>query len=300
MAKKYSPVKVRNPVSDRHLVKLYPTQSLEVLLAPWYDIADFNVNSSYVDVEDQVDLPTGHKLIRFSQKFDLSDWSDVSNFFLGQIDLVGTNQSSLCALLASTNPTKQNVVTICNPKSIDLKFEPNQIIEVVVFDTNLGVDARWDCQIKPSTEGLQLELIGHDTFRPYMPIVTTSPDEIYCSCSRVLDNYFCIQHHFWFRCDSTSIEMLSRHKEGLYLAGKIIFNGHSYTKQASSQCDLTLRVNFKNKEDIYGALLCPKKDQQHYPNTTRFRPILRSIQIPQFAKMKTRIVRKAGGFSLES
>src|SRR5690606_13089069 len=146
--KRYSPVLVKNPTSELHLVRLKPRQDFVLRVDDWFGIVDMTWTSEYFTLADEQDLGFGAKNYTFKQKFDLSHWSKVSNVYLGEVILIGEQVCcSLCVILDSNNHQKSFLTTVINPIAAEIKLEPSHILEVVLFDSKLGEDASWDVEI---------------------------------------------------------------------------------------------------------------------------------------------------------
>ena len=292
MTKKYSPVKVRNPVSSQHIVKLHPTQGFELVFAPWYDISDFDLRSEFLRIDDHIENNDGSQVIKFSQMFDLGHWANISNFVLGEVLLASNYNANLCAVLCTDNPNKQDLITVCNPTGLDLKFEPNQIIEVVIFDEKVGIQALWDCHIECGDLGFQVEQIGREIYRPYT-LTPNNVDDVYHVCPRVMNTVCCTQQHFWFRCDSSTISNITNGGYGSFSGGRLIFSAHDFEKRRHIHRELNLHISYKSPKQIHQALLCPKKQEN---GLIKLRKPLLLKQNPAVVVMKTKLIRKDGGF----
>lgn len=267
MRKKYAPVQISNPTTENHLVRLCPNQSFQIRLDGWFEAVDVDYTSRLFSLRDEThDAATGTRTLFFEQNLDLTLWSKVSNVFLGEIVVLGrTTTCSVCVVLDSTNPCKDFITTAVNPLGAELKIEPHQVLEVVLYDSYLGPNDSWDVDILPGDDNLQYELLGHEVLRPHQLRMTSwamrSADEVYFTGPRQVEAVRCSQHHFWFRCDAPTISLLATLPSGVASGGNLVFSGESQNgDQTNVSYNLNIRLNLKRRDKLYQGLLLPRRE----------------------------------------
>lgn len=289
METKFAPVRVRNPLSDLYSVKLKPTQGFNIMLSDWFDDCEVFFENRYIDLVSKYVDEDHTSVYCFKQRYDLTDWSQYSSFYLGQVSLqTRTSNITLCVIMNSNNQHKECVVTSVNPISNIVKIYPNNILEVVVYEPMLGLDDVWCCDIIDGEDEYCLEQIGYDSFFPtYQFQFRNTPDHLYAMTSRMVDGcYSCKQHHFWFRCNAKTIASLSYREKGIYSVGNLVFTGRNKYVGNDENFNLEVRVALKNdRGNLHRALLCPKKFQMS-SGFSILEPYIpsRAIRRPQFER----------------
>ena len=266
-----SPVQVSNPTSENHLVRLCPNQGFTIRLDEWFEAVDVDWTSKFfVMKEESHDLDTGSRTLIFEQRLDLTMWSKVSNVYLGEVIILGrTTTCSVCVQLDSTNPCKSFVTTAVNPIGAEIKIEPHHVMEVVLFDRHLGEGDQWDVHIAAGG-GLSYECLGYECLRPSAMKMSMwamrSSDEVYFTGPRQTDELpLCSQHHFWFRCDGSTISHLHDLPSGVASGGNLVFSGRSKMGEATNvlyQVNVKLNLRHSNRDRLYQSLLLPRYDSQ--------------------------------------
>ena len=138
--RKYSDVRVKDPNSDNHVVPLHPGQDFNIVLSSTMGEVAVDVESDFFDLTETVETAARGQeketVLKFSQFKDLSKWSQISKVYLGAVRLLSEMRDdfvNLSVFLESSNPLKENVITIINPEQNKLKVEAHQILEVVVY-----------------------------------------------------------------------------------------------------------------------------------------------------------------------
>lgn len=282
--KKYSPVRIQNPIGNNHVVRLHPTQSFILYLSKDY-VGDGKMDVTFTS--EFFYLHTVYECEKyytytFVQKFDLDEWNKVSTNFLGNVEInCGKSQrwTSLCVLLDSTNELKRDVVCVYNPMGASLKVEPHHIVQVVVAD-RFGI-GDWDCKIVPSTSNPNIvyEQIGYeavDNSSKNFDFTNDDVDDIFFIFSRSVDERIQREHHFWFRCNSETIEHIGSLSSGEYAAGQILFEGESnkYLKVLNHTLFLEMNIRSKNRHKHYRPRLISTLEE------TKVNVCNKSVKIP--------------------
>lgn len=261
----YSPVQVKDPTSENHIVTLHPGQEFLVSISTEMGAVEIDVDSRFFRLA-QKEVKSDKVVFRFSQIYDLTPWSNVSRTYLGEVLILSDKYlSSLCVVLESLNPNKRDVIVAVNPEGGCLKLDVHNILEVVVYDSKLGDNDMWNCNIVSGDHQLKLEQIGHEISSSKEPIDgSIDSDNVYCILPRSIGGEPCREHHYWFRCDGPSIDILGELSSGTYSGGKIVFDGSSCTSSIKNyffMLHLLVNVREKNRGKIYRGMLCPPKDQ---------------------------------------
>lgn len=281
---KYSPVRVKNPNSNAYVVKLFPNQDLEIVFSSYLGHVEIDVETSLLQLlgQDVVHDPSSpdEKAIRFhiSQTYDLTSWSNISRTHLGNITVMNKNNMvNICVYLECLDVEKNNVITAVNPGSSLIRIEPQQILEVVLYDSTLEPD-KWTCNIIGGNE-LALEQILYKKYSPYEFSLSKEKSDIFAAHQRTL-SVISRQHHFWFRCSVQTIELLSSKSEGLFNVGKLAFFGQDSQGRrhnCGNVLSVLLNLKRKHKDKIFSGLLCsPPKSNNNYP----------PINVPIYKKAK--------------
>ncbi len=149
--RRYDPVTLKDARADGHSVVLLPIQPLELVLTdPFHlkggytaeDRWSVKAYSDFFTLRETISFDNKKKFI-FDQYYDLTEWVGHGAIFLGDIEyqIEGRNISecrSLCvyARAKSWLPTPNRVVTAINPKGNRIKIDPDEILEVVCYESS--------------------------------------------------------------------------------------------------------------------------------------------------------------------
>ena len=248
------PIRIRNPGTQNTVVRLHPNQSLILEFTDPESILDVDFDSVFFELEKEDTIPFFNaithkqspiKQYHFSQKFDLTDWSEISSMYMGEIFIMRQEKvTSLCILLDSSSIS--NILTVVNPSSCCLKLRPQQLLEVVVFDPNKGEPTQWDVNVSVGVYQLQYQQIKHAIVNPknfnprdfiYDPLIPYP---------RVSDAE--MEHHFWFKSCYMQQGFNPAWPPGLYDGGKIVFSGKSKSGKILNN---TVKMNLRVKKKGY-------------------------------------------------
>jgi len=231
MSKKYSPVRLRNPNTKNHTVRLLSGQKLHLV----FDGEKFleyklDLKSSFLVIEEITEISNGW--MAFVSQESVPNF-DENTLFLGEIDLYSDKNeidASLCILSQNQN---NDFLRIINPVSQSCVLEPNQVLDVVFQSDDLSK------KFYPIVAGsdLELELIQHLVRTPRVP----------------LSNAACVENFFRFRFTSESIHYISEQPYAKYNAGMIQF-----ATNKNDAHELKVVCSWRGKPSVYKALLLPK------------------------------------------
>ncbi len=217
--KYYSPVKIYDPSSDNHVVRVFPTQDFLLYISPSWGDVEIDYNSRFFRLASSFDIK-GKTAFKFEQTHDLSDWSDISRTFLGDILVVSNKRPkdliSLSVILEAFEEENRAMLTVINPVSAQLKIEDHQTVHVIVYDERLESNQTWDCR---SVEG-RSRLRFYEAFHAEVPPEHTSD---HTDALRQCKNLSVNESHFFFRCENVSKLAAADMSEGIVPAGKLIF-----------------------------------------------------------------------------
>lgn len=269
--KKYSVVKVIDPASANHLVRLNPKQSIYLQLSKSLGIAELQIDGHHLKVSSLwTVINKGEKstVYEISQTSDLNDWSKVSTAHLGNVTLLplkGNPTRMLSVVLDSNN---RAILTVVNPsRKTNIKLDMNQIVEVVL--SNVGTDGKdWDFI---STEGdsvLRYDLVFKS--------VVYSTDDTSQHKDELMRKYAIFRSlnkdtpetHFWFHLDKMSRMFTDELSDGVHHGGTITFN----SGELSRSIDIQLRIKNKGKkekEDHTPVIVSPKSYTTYHYNSKK-------------------------------
>lgn len=249
MNKQYAPARVINPTSLQHLVKLQPGQGFILSLDkkiyndPKIEILCDNLDIVVADKKEGV--------YTFVQRKNLDDWSVYSSCMLGEVWIECEDSlSKLVVVQDCLNPEKADHITVINPDHCDIRVQPHNIMELVLYDKEFGYQDEWNWKWRPAMDGMVVEEIGSDTlglyswyeFHEYMEI--DPPHHRYARFPRtsVKENQFCRQHHFWLRFNDELLGMLNKDL-GVQHVGDLDFVGYKNRYDKSSYDNRTFHAS---------------------------------------------------------
>ena len=136
------PVKIKNPTSMQHLVRIRQGQSihlqLDESLFPNHKIRIFpSSNTSLFDnlivSEQEQVLDCFTYLISLNENIDT--WAQYSSVYLGEIWIDSQKEAArLLVVMESSSEFKSNFITTINPDYADIRITPGDIMEVILFN----------------------------------------------------------------------------------------------------------------------------------------------------------------------
>lgn len=291
MSKKYSSVQIRNPTSQQHLLKLRPGQDA-ILSFDTLGKFDVELASDYLNCEFD-----GNGKYRIWQKEDVDPWGDYSSMFLGEVWIdYKTAISRVSVILDCVNKEKLDHITVVNPDCFDVRVQPHQVIEFIVYDLDFGSLDEWECEWSPLKD-VELEQIGYDhlslqAWHQYYQNGDDDPGYCYARFPRTeiepSTTQWTRQHHFWYRFNESVLDISD---VGVNNVGSFAIRGVSdkFSKRPDfSQYNLSLYLDtkkFKRGRVLHTLGLKKKEDYSHYSYSSNGRNTSsRSIHIPHKKK----------------
>jgi hypothetical protein len=262
--KRYATVKIKDPTTDGHSIRLMPCQSLEVVCTKQNPDDDFNVCIlggflvlTNVLVEDT------RVVFSICQKHDMTEWSKISTIFVGNVVVCGKKDKvRLCVTCISTNEMKSNVLTVVNPDDQLVKMEPHQLLQIVVFDEQ----GRWNIDGLLGITCVRSETVVNDFPKiydheilfcqeprsvklPINPFLLSHPPEYFQN--EIIGGGLVTEYHFWCCLSIAEIRKLNNACNGSYPLGtvelKVEYEDHCGIKRM----DLMLGVRGSKKQNSF-------------------------------------------------
>lgn len=178
--KKHEPVRIVNP-GDAATARVHPRQGVKIVLdlptsrhSHVSNDAKYEVKikgSEFLFLEKIEQNDKGQTVYYIQQKYDLSDWVQISEVFLGEIviDIVGNTHETKdqCQFVESTigvyhklYDTYSDFLVAVNPDKTTIKLEPNRTLEVVLFEPSWEEEEFSNETWKASIEDYEVESKG--------------------------------------------------------------------------------------------------------------------------------------------
>jgi len=219
MLKEHAAVKVVNPITKNHLVRLAAGQKLNVSLSlPEYDEAEINLLSDFLTLEKREDQEKAIGLL-FRQNIPIN--LTHLDLFLGELYITsGPIETSLCVLNESHYAFDSSILSVVNPNGHTCRFEHYQSLNILFFNKN----------------------ITHYTvtYGNYSKL-----------CEKSSQTSFGYQN-FLFTLDEDTIKSLHELPRGRYDSGNILFKG-----QDNNEYKLSLIMNWKEKKPLSRRIVQP-------------------------------------------
>jgi hypothetical protein len=233
---KYNPVRVKDPSSDSHIVRIWPTQGFELVTSSNLGHVEVEANSDLFRLK-QTTFSEKQAVHCFEQNRDLNIWSEVSRTYLGDVTLIAEKIDRLVSLAVILEASdNKDMLTIINPTGPAVRLDPDTLLEVVLYGRE-GQERRWDYQFVPSSLGLKYELAEQTILMPQQMRVGHAQ-------RRCFDHI--TETHLWFRYDWTSKMSLSTLTEGTYPSGRLRFAVQGGPSSLNREVNLLLQI--KDKE----------------------------------------------------
>jgi len=258
---KFNPVHVRDPRTDGYSVIVHPCQDIILTLTDPINLFDKACHedrwevkpySEYFYLAEEKELP-GRRQYRFIQYYNLTRWTDVSNVYLGDIDVTLSGKKvaehySLCVLARKNSRHQCRIVTAVNPLVNRIKLQTDDVLEVVVcrYDAAPVEEEVW-CALydmgKTGNGSQWLEKVRQETLLlPDSSPLRTDRRSLYFTMSRdvgalpanpglpknkelppIPEWEVQRQHHFWFRIRPEDKQAVLEANKGEAMAN-IVFN----------------------------------------------------------------------------
>ena len=265
------PIKVKNPTSMQHIVRIKSGQYVQLHL----DENIFPNHEIRISPSDNIFIGEQERSENYSTYLiflndNIKKWADYSSVYLGEIWIDSKKESSrLLILMESSNDLKSNFITTINPDYLDIRINPGDIIEVILFNVNSERSYNWDWSFNPKTE-CNVEFLGTSDLDLQICLLNNHlidcPELLYASFPRIdiKKNTNLKQKHFWFRFDKKMLLMINE-MNGINHLGDFVFTGY-FDKNFSVndvQRTLSVHVNLDNKYKMrmFNSLLLPKLNE---------------------------------------
>lgn len=245
--RRFNPIRVVNPSGIGHLVPLNPNQDFVLLLSAAMDLQDIDYTSNFFDLKDTQDMRDGTHLFTFSQTYDLTQWASLGSIYLGEVIIIGkATASSLCVMLASD---KSDVLTVVNPKGFEIKSQPHQIIEVVVYDNDHP--SKWKCSITPGDDGVEYKQCGYQSILSntdvHSLVERMKSQNEFVVFPRAFDEFNDREHHYWFELTQPSMKTVVGWKTDTYYGGRIVFEPTCVTDETPDPSVMHIYLNVRGR-----------------------------------------------------
>jgi len=294
--KRYGAVKVKNPSTNGHTVRLLPLQSFEIVCTRCDPADRFNalvVGDSLLMTET---LEQDHNItFRFQQKYDTTEWVKISDLFMGNVLLTKSiggvkEKLRLCVYCTDAKSPKDNVLTVINPDDVLVKMEPYQILHIVSYDEQM----RWSLDNCEGLKCVRCETVINDFQKIY------DQDALFCpeprshgfSMNKNLgehpDQFFTnevmgargltTEYHFWSCLTAAQINRMYSASNGTYSLGTIELKGESEKCGAIRKMELMLgvrgkkKINLEHFKAIYSLAKCWNERSLSYLRHSLFNP----------------------------
>lgn len=195
MPRRYSPVKITNPTSSLHVVKLHPHQSFVVTLQNTsVEETQISITSSFFRLETAYNL-SGNAVYVFRQDFNLRGWVGISKLYLGEVIVIYKNLiSCLCVVLESRSKN----LTIINPIGQEVRVGIDTGVRIIIrsherHEHLITCDSNWN-----------FEQIDYDYVTQSAPV-------------------FISGHHYWFKLHGLSALDSITYEKGEHQAAHVDF-----------------------------------------------------------------------------
>lgn len=289
MAKKYSPVQIKNPSSIQHVARVQSGQA--ILLRLNHDLfpkAKLQLSDDKLLRIESESVDEQGTTYRICQSHRTVLWAWYSNVLLGDIWIDSDKQlARVIVMLECSTQAKKNFVTVINPDCADVRLVPGDILEAIVYDTEFEEKDEWVWQWCPQENGLKVDILGYDVLSAGQRYLADAKDDThdrpYSKFSRLEwgMRYNCRQHHMWFRFDHTIMSYIHSHS-GVNLVGSFQFVGwrNMYQKQALEPKEYHLSVYIDCDSKYHGramhSFMLPRREflingqQTQFPANTPY------------------------------
>lgn len=263
--KKYGVVKVRNPSSDGHIVRLLPLQSFQIICTKFSesDKYDVSVLGNFLVVTDVLEKDN-LVIFKIEQKYDVSNWVEISDLFSGNVVLSrkfkDTDDKIRLCVYCSDVKSNGTVITVVNPEDALIKMEPHQVIQIVTYSKE--IDAKWSIiNSNPALKCIKCETVVNDYSDIY------DKNSIFCAEPRsnklkrndslsipddfllneILGIHSVTETHFWFLLKETEASYLYEKPDDSYYGGSISIKEEVDDINLISKIEFTINVRSKNR-----------------------------------------------------
>ncbi len=307
MDKKYYPVRVKNPTSAQHLVRLKPGQDICLVFDNDQKV-ELEVAGNCLELEEHELVKPKRLQCTVRQTKNIDGWEEYSSVFLGEIWVdCDKTIAKISVVLDCGNNEKSDHITIINPDCFDVRVQPHQVIELIVYDLGFSSLDEWNCSWNPLKD-VHLEQIGYDhlslqAWHQYYQHGDDDPGYRYARFPRTeiesSPTQWTRQHHFWFRFDKS---ILNYADVGVNHVGNFVIAGVSdrFSKQTvETQYHMSLYLDTKKfkRGRVLHTLGLKKKNEYAYVSQNKTHSI---IHVPSRQIKETLpVIREVGISNLQ-
>lgn len=273
------PVKIKNPTSMQHLVRIRQGQSIHLQLDenlfPNHKIRIFSSNNTYLSdnliiLEQEQSFNYSNYSINLNKNIEI--WSQYSSVYLGEIWIDSQKEAArLLVVMESSSEFKSNFITTINPDYADIRITPGDIMEVILFNIDFGDNYIWEWQFNQETD-CDVELLGTSDLNLQIcqknKATIDCPELPYARFPRVetIKDPTCYQKHFWFRFDKKMLSLVDE-MTGVSYLGDFKFLGSlgpnsSGTEVVQRAFSVHAILDKKYKMRMFHSLLFPKLNEK--------------------------------------
>lgn len=219
--KRYHPVRVKDPSSDNHIVRVRPGQECLLVLSSTMANSIVHVESDYIKLQRENEY-NGYRFFYFSQKYDFSSWAEAGRCFLGNIKVSSELLQRTTNVVVVLESPNTDVFTVINPADCVVKISPENTLEVVLHDPKFESTDTWNCRYIPDDKNscLNFQQVRGELLAP--PLIQ------YDNAIRRAFDKTSLEWHFWFEFDWSSKIALDNMAVGVHDAGKLIFEPEGF------------------------------------------------------------------------
>lgn len=280
--KQHKTFKVVNPVSSQHVVRVCPSQIIQLRLDDLYfedHTIKFSNSNFFIDKTEQ---GPSHCVYHIAHAEEVHKWADYSNVALGDICIDSAKANSKISVILDTiHKSKVGFMTCVNPDSCDVRILPGDILEVILYDETYGKNAEWFWEYH-SELNAWVDLIGssrlslNDWKKDLKISLEDYPESPYARYPRgeSIANKDCFQQHFWFRYCKSLLKLIEA-EEGVKKIGSFVFYGYPddsrSRNQVSPEFNLSIYMRFEpaqkkqQKMKAFNSLLLPTLESKSLP-----------------------------------
>lgn len=271
---KLPPIRIKNPDTPCRVVRLQQGQQIELLFDYEPKLSLYSDYLRIVKTDNYTD-----KSIWYIKQTENTQGSNLcSTFYLGEIS---SSKGSLLVYLDTEDPSKRDIITIVNPGYDTVRLKPYQVLEVVCYHPDfVNNDDHWVWEWAADSN-IRMDQLGYDFAVPFY-FDSFTQDSLYSVIPRVIGDFRCVQHHFWFRFDQSILEVLSRDQMGkAKYVGKLAFRGYPSPKDdcyVESVIDVLVDGNKKHINKCVQTLGLPTHNL-YEPKEIVKTPIMRDVVV---------------------
>lgn len=227
-------LKLKDPTSPRHLVRLHVKQKLELV------ITDINVvvnttgflESKYV-VNDK-----NERVFTIYPFESMLKYAPLSTHYLGEITAGNT------LIMVYLEPSvKSNVITVINPFNDSIRIRPYNLVEFIYSNANAQKDIHWTWELKQDIDLVEIEYKISEYDKP----------SIFPTYRDLYENSI-IQHHFLFKLDRGLLTAMQQIPEKDVYIGRLAVVSDEYDDDSfvDIYCDLLPKWRTKTVDFMIG------------------------------------------------